>query len=84
MDYLKTLRDLFAFMKNTRLSETQMRELQNQKLRALLHFVWERSAFYWHTFEEAGITEKQLDRLPLSAFPTIDKTILMEHFDGAF
>ena len=29
MDYLKTLRDLFAFMKNTRLSETQMRELQN-------------------------------------------------------
>ena len=26
MDYLKTLRDLFAFMKNTRLSETQMRE----------------------------------------------------------
>lgn len=81
MDYLKTLRDLFAFMKNTRLSETQMRELQNQKLRALLHFVWERSAFYWHTFEEAGITEKQLDRLPLSAFPTIDKTILMEHFE---
>ena len=48
MDYLKTLRDLFAFMKNTRLSETQMRELQNQKLRALLHFVWERSAFYHH------------------------------------
>lgn len=81
MDYLKTLRDLFAFMKNTRLSETQMRELQNQKLRALLHFVWERSAFYRHTFEEAGITEKQLDRLPLSAFPTIDKTILMEHFE---
>ena len=54
MDYLKTLRDLFAFMKNTRLSETQMRELQNQKLRALLHFVWERSAFYRPTFEEAG------------------------------
>lgn len=81
MDYLKTLRDLFAFMKNTRLSETQMRELQNQKLRALLHFVWERSAFYRHTFEEAGITEKQLDRLPLSAFSTIDKTILMEHFE---
>ena len=35
MDYLKTLRHLFAFMKNTRLSETQMRELQNQKLREM-------------------------------------------------
>ena len=37
MDYLKTLRDLFVFMKNTRLPETQMKELQNQKLRPLCH-----------------------------------------------
>ena len=81
MNYLKTLRDLFVFMKNTRLPETQMKELQNQKLRTLLHFAWERSAFYRRTFEKAGITEEQLDSLPLSAFPAIDKQILMEHFD---
>ena len=78
---MKTLKDLFAFMKNTRLPETQMKELQNQKLRTLLRFAWERSAFYRRTFEKAGITEEQLDSLPLSAFPTIDKTVLMEHFD---
>ena len=30
MNYLKTLKDLFAFMKNTRLPETQMKELQKQ------------------------------------------------------
>lgn len=81
MNYLKILKDLFAFRKNPRLSESQMRELQNQKLRTLLHFVWEHSAFYRRTFEKAGITEEQLDSLPLSAFPTIDKTVLMEHFD---
>lgn len=81
MNYLKTLKDLFVFMKNTRLPETQMKELQNRKLRTLLHFAWEHSAFYRHTFEKAGITEEQLDNLPLSAFPTIDKTVLMEHFD---
>lgn len=81
MNYLKTLKDLFAFMKNTRLPETQMKELQNQKLRTLLRFAWECSAFYRRTFEKAGITEEQLDSLPLSAFPTIDKTVLMEHFD---
>lgn len=81
MNYLKILKDLFAFKKNTRLSETQMKELQNQKLRTLLHFVWEHSAFYRRTFEQAGITEEQLDSLPLSAFPAIDKTILIEHFD---
>ena len=81
MNYLKTLKDLFVFLKNTRLPETQMKELQNRKLRALLHFAWERSAFYRRTFEKAGIRLEQLDTLPLSAFPTIDKTVLMEHFD---
>lgn len=81
MNYLKTLKDLFVFMKNTRLPETQMKELQNRKLRTLLHFAWEHSAFYRRTFEKAGITEQQLDSLPLSTFPTIDKTVLMEHFD---
>ena len=81
MNYLKTLKDLFVFMKNTRLPETQMKELQNRKLRTLLHFAWEHSVFYRRTFEKAGITEEQLDSLPLSAFPTIDKSVLMEHFD---
>lgn len=81
MNYLKTLKDLFVFLKHTRLSETQMKELQNQKLRILLHFAWEHSAFYRRTFEKAGIMKEQLDILPLSAFPAIDKTILMEHFD---
>lgn len=81
MNYLKTLKDLFAFLKNTRLPETQMKEMQNQKLRTLLHFAWEHSAFYRRTFEKAGITEEQLDSLPHSAFPAIDKTIFMEHFD---
>lgn len=81
MNSLKTLKDLFAFLKHARLTETQMKELQNQKLRILLHFVWQRSTFYRRTFAKAGITEEQLDMLPLSAFPTIDKTVLMEHFD---
>ena len=81
MNYLKTLKDLFVFLKNTRLPETQMKELQNRKLRTLLHFAWEHSAFYRRTFEKAGITEEQLDNLPLPAFPTIDKSVLMEHFD---
>jgi phenylacetate-CoA ligase len=81
MNYLKTLKDLFAFMKNIRLPERQMKELQNQKLRTLLHFAWEHSAFYRRTFEMAGIAEEQLESLPLPAFPTMDKTILLEHFD---
>lgn len=36
---------------------------------------------YRAVFERAGITEEQLDTLPLSCFPTIDKQALLEHFD---
>lgn len=81
MNVVKVLMDLVGFMKNSRLTETQMKELQNRKLREMLRFAWNHSAFYRRTFEKAGITEEQLDDLPLSTFPTIDKSVLMEHFD---
>lgn len=81
MNVVKTLRELMRFMRNTHMTAGQMKWLQEQRLRFLLHYVWEHSAFYRCTFEKAGITEEQLDNLPLSAFPTIDKSVLMEHFD---
>ena len=81
MNVMKTLTNLFGLMKNSRLTPAQMKELQNRKLQTLLHFAWEHSAFYRRTLEKAGITEDQLDTLPLSDFPTIDKAVLMEHFD---
>lgn len=81
MNYLKTLRELAGFRKNTRMTVDQMKDLQNRKLRKILHYAWNHSAFYRRTFEKAGIAEEQLDILPLSAFPAIDKTVLMEHFD---
>lgn len=81
MNYLKTLWDLSQLKKNTGLTRSQMQELQNRKLRKLLRYAWERSAFYRESFEKAGIPEEGLDILPLSAFPTIDKSILMAHFD---
>lgn len=81
MNYFRTLKALSGFMKNTRISTEEMKELQEQNLRALLHHAWDHSVFYRRTFEKAGIREGKLDSLPLSAFPAIDKQILMEHFD---
>ena len=81
MNYLKTLTDLYRLKKNMKLSAEKMRSLQNGKLRKLLRFAWEHSAYYRAVFERAGITEEQLDTLPLSCFPTIDKQALLEHFD---
>lgn len=81
MNYFKTLRELAHFKKNTKLTATQIKDLQNQKLRTLLHYAWDHSRFYRRTFEKNGITEEQLDSLPVSEFPSIDKSVLMEHFD---
>ena len=81
MNYLKTLTDLYRLKKNVKLSAEKMRSLQDGKLRKLLRFAWEHSVYYRTAFEKAGITEEQLDTLPLSCFPTIDKQMLLEHFD---
>ena len=81
MKYIKMLRELSRLKKNVNRTAEQMQELQNQKLRAMLHYAWEHSAFYRRSFEAAGISESKLDTLPLTALPTIDKSTLMEHFD---
>lgn len=81
MNYLKTLVDLYRLKRQAKLNAKRMRTLQEKKLRAMLHHAWENSPYYKRTFQAAGITEKQLDELPLSCFPTIDKKVFSEHFD---
>ena len=81
MNYLKILKDLYRLKKNVKLSAGRMRSLQEKKLRRLLRLAWEHSAYYRAAFENAGIAKEQLDTLPLSCFPAIDKQALLEHFD---
>lgn len=81
MNYIKVLFDLYRLKQNVKKSERQVKQMQDQKLRELLRFAWEHSKFYRKSFEDAGITKGQLSTLPLSAFPTVDKKILMENFD---
>lgn len=77
----KTLRNLGKLMKHSKLSGEQMKDLQNRKLREMLCWVWDHSPYYRRSFENAGIQKEQLEKLPISAFPSIDKKILMDHFD---
>ena len=81
MNYIKILMDLYRLKKNVKLSAKKMHSMQDKKLRRLLRFTWEHSAYYRTAFENAGITKEQLDTLPLSCFPAIDKQALLEHFD---
>ncbi|WP_343209673.1 phenylacetate--CoA ligase family protein [Anaerolentibacter hominis] len=81
MNNLNLLKELTKLKKNEKMTREQMVRLQNQKLRQLLRHAWQNSPYYRQAFEQAGITEDNLDVLPLSAFPTIDKALLMERFD---
>ena len=81
MKYIKLLRELSRLRKNVTQTAAQMKKLQPRTLRAMLPSAWEYSSFYRNSFEAAGISEAELDTLPLTALPTIDKSTLMEHFD---
>lgn len=81
MNYLKTLIDLYKLKKQVKLSPDKMQKLQEKKLRKLILYAWEHSTYYRRTFEKAGIKKEELIDLPLACFPTIDKTLLLEHFD---
>lgn len=81
MNLWKTWMNLYIARKLSGLSVQKMQALQNKKLRKMLHYVWKNSAFYRDTFEKANIKEEDLDALPMSCFPVLDKKTLFEHFD---
>lgn len=81
MHYFETIRDLYRLKKQANLNIEQMHTLQERKLKELLHYAWDHSTYYRRTFEHAGIEENQLDTLPLSCFPTLDKGLLLGHFN---
>jgi len=81
MKYFKLLWNLYKLKRNTVKTREQIKNLQNKKLRKLLKYAYENSKYYHRTFEDAGITSEQISTLPISDFPSIDKELLMKHFD---
>lgn len=81
MNYIKMIGDLWKLKRNERKSAAEISTLQEKKLRQLLHYAYEHSAYYRSSFEGAGITAETIDSTPLSAFPAIDKSVLMSQFE---
>lgn len=81
MNYCKLLWDLYALKRNEHKPSGQIRRIQEQKLRKMLAYAYEHSAYYREAFEAAGITADTVGSAPLSAFPTLDKPALLENFD---
>jgi len=67
--------------RNTKKTRQEIVKLQEKKWRRMVRHAYDASPYYRQTFEAAGITAGNIDSLPLSAFPTIDKAGFMEHFD---
>jgi len=81
MNTLRFLLALARMRRNGKKSGSQLAAYQDKKLRRLLRYAYGHSAYYHRVFNDVGIREDELDRLPLSSFPVMDKEILMEHFD---
>lgn len=81
MKILNLLFDLYKLKKNTNKTKNEIKEIQNKKLRKILKYAYENSEFYYKSFSENGITAEQIDSLPISSFPTIDKSVFIENFD---
>lgn len=81
MNYLKLLWDLYGLKHNTKKTVLQIQRLQETKLRKILFYAYTHSKYYHRTFSQAGITEENIHYVPLSSFPTIDKSTLLQNFD---
>ncbi|RGY97930.1 phenylacetate--CoA ligase family protein [Clostridium sp. AM58-1XD] len=81
MNYIKLLCDLYQMKRNVGKTREEIRKLQSKKLKELLLYAYDHSEYYRKTFEKAGITRKLIPIMPLSAFPILDKQLLLEHFD---
>lgn len=81
MNTIKVLQELAALKRNEKMSAEQISRLQERKLRAMLVCAYEHSRYYKNAFEAAGLTSDTVRTAPLSAFPVLDKTTLLERFD---
>lgn len=81
MNYLRLLQELSTLKSNEKKTAEQLRSLQEKRLRKLLTFAYEHSPYYHNAFEAAGLTAETVLTAPLSAFPALDKTVLLEQFD---
>ena len=81
MNYLKLLINLYKLKRNTGKTREQIKTLQEKKLRRLLKYAYANSPYYHKTFSQNGISEENISTLPISAFPVMDKSSLLNHFD---
>jgi len=75
------IRSFFELKIHEGYSRQKILTLQDKKLRKILKYAYKNSKFYHDLYASNGIDEKDLDTIELEKIPTIDKNILMQHFN---
>ncbi len=81
MPILNLIRQMRGLQKSERLDAQQVVRLQRKRFKSLLKHVLKNSKFYRDYYMEHGITADRADEVTLQDLPTIDKSIMMEHYD---
>lgn len=62
-------------------SRDKILKLREKKFRKILKFAYHNSPFYHELYSSHGITEQDIDTINIEKIPSIDKDMLMKHFD---
>ena len=81
MNYFRLLWNLHGQKQNTKKARRQIEILQKKKLDKMLRYAYEYSPYYRKAFEAVGIKADTITKTPLDQFPTLNKELLMTHFD---
>lgn len=73
--------NLYKLKRNTGKTKERIGRLQKEKLEKILLYAYEYSPYYRRVFEAEGIFRENIKTTSLDQFPTLNKEILMEHFD---
>ena len=81
MPILSLLKNMRQLKKAEGLSAEQVTILRENRFKSLLKHALQKSRFYQRHYGEHGITSEKVDEVTLQDLPTINKTIMMEHYD---
>ncbi|MCW3465042.1 phenylacetate--CoA ligase family protein [Chitinophaga nivalis] len=73
--------DIYRAKRAEKLSQEQVAQLQHNRFQALVKHVIGNSRFYRTYYGDHGITADKIGKVELEALPTINKALMMEHFD---
>ena len=81
MNYFRLIWNLYQQKQNTQKSRQQIEILQKKKLHKMLRYAYTHSPYYRKAFGAVRITADNISKTPLDRFPTLNKELLMTHFD---